>query len=354
MPDVSIRPFEESDLPAVIQLWNDSVSAGEVVYAPMTQEAFRKKFLLDPNYDPALSFVAVKDGILSGFISGIAKKIFLGGETAENTPGYLTYISVKKDFRGLGIGQSLLHALESAFRSMGKKVLSCDGNNPVNLDWIVPGTPGHDHNNAPGIDESCDGYGFLQHMGYDAQVHEIAMYLNLKDYRPWPEFEETRRRLAERGILIGRYDVNLDYDYDGMCDRVGSEYWRSVLRSEIACHRQGIPNTDIRFIPNGRIPAGPRPILAAVSVPDRAIVAQTGPVDLQASGRGWFTGICTDPLYERQGIASVLFNVLMQEFIAEGAAFSTIFTGDTNHAQKIYKRAGFRTVRRFAVMRKAL
>ena len=237
---------------------------------------------------------------------------------------------------------------------MGKKVLSCDGNNPVNLDWIVPGTPGHDHNNAPGIDESCDGYGFLQHMGYDAQVHEIAMYLNLKDYRPWPEFEETRRRLAERGILIGRYDVNLDYDYDGMCDRVGSEYWRSVLRSEIACHRQGIPNTDIRFIPNGRIPAGPRPILAAVSVPDRAIVAQTGPVDLQASGRGWFTGICTDPLYERQGIASVLFNVLMQEFIAEGAAFSTIFTGDTNHAQKIYKRAGFRTVRRFAVMRKAL
>ena len=248
----------------------------------------------------------------------------------------------------------MLLALEDAFRRSGKHQLSCDGNNPINLDWIVPGTPGHDHNNAPGVDEDCAGYPFLQAMGFEAPVHEIAMYLNLKDYQPWPEFEQTRRRLADRGIIIGRYDVNLNYDYDGMCDRVGSEYWRSVLASEIACHRQGVPNTDIRFIPNGRVPAGPRPILTAVSIPDRAIVAQTGPVDLQASGRGWFTGICTDPLFERQGIASVLFNVLMQEFIAEGATFSTIFTGDTNHAQKIYKRAGFRVVRRFAVMRKPL
>ena len=354
MHSFSIRRLQPGDLEDVVSLWNQSVSSGEVVYAPITREAFHRKFEQDPNYNPAYSFVAVLEDRVVGFINGIAKKVFLSGETHENTPGYLTCLFVRHDCRNRGIGKALLKTLADGFRSAGKKSLSCDGNNPINLDWIVPGTPGHDHNNAPGVDEDCPGYTFLQAMGFEVSAHEIAMYLNLKDYRPWPEFEETRQRLADRGILIGRYDVSLNYDYDGMCDRVGSEYWRSVLRSEIACHQQHVPNTDIRFIPNGRVPAGPRPILTAVSVPDKAIVAQTGPVDLQASGRGWFTGICTDPLFERQGIASVLFNVLMQEFIAEGAAFSTIFTGDTNHAQKIYKRAGFRVVRRFAVMRKPL
>ena len=76
----------------------------------------------------------------------------------------------------------------------------------------------------------------------------------------------------------------------------------------------------------------------------------TGPVDKQKSGRGWFTGICTDPLFERRGIATVLFNLLMQAFVEEGAAFSTLFTGTDNHAQKIYRAAGMRTVRQFSIM----
>ena len=84
------------------------------------------------------------------------------------------------------------------------------------------------------------------------------------------------------------------------------------------------------------------------------IVAYTGPVDLQKSGRGWFTGICCDPNYGGRGIASILFNQLMREFVAEGAKFSTLFTGETNFAQKIYSRAGFRIVARFDGLTKPL
>lgn len=347
-----IRKLEEKDLPEVIAVWNEAVQNGEVVYYPLTVDYFMKKFVADPNYDPALSFVAEENGEVVGFINGVAKKIFLNGESAENTPGYLTCIFVKKAYRNTGIGKKLVNTLENAFRAMGKHTISCEGGNPINLDWIVPGTPGHDHNNAPGVDTECQGYGFLKAIGYRDAVRDIAMYLNLADYIPWVELEARKKALADEGIYVGRYDTTLNYDFDGMCDRVGSEYWRDVLRSEINCHRLGIPNTDLRFIPNGKIPAGPRPILVATC--GHYIIAQTGPVDRQESGRGWFTGICTDPLYERRGIASVLFNVLMQEFIAEGAVFSTLFTGESNHAQKIYKRAGFRIVRRFAVMRKEL
>ena len=71
-------------------------------------------------------------------------------------------------------------------------------------------------------------------------------------------------------------------------------------------------------------------------------------------GRSWalparWTG-STDPLFERKGIATVLFNLLMREFVKEGAAFTTLFTGADSHARKVYRRAGLRPVREFALM----
>ncbi len=347
-----VRLFEQNDLPGVVAVWNEAVDAKEVVYYPLTAEYFHKKFELDPNYDERYSFVAEEDGEIVGFINGVAKKVFLGKETHESTPGFLTCVFVKKAYRGRGIGKSLVDTLGEAFKRDGKTTFSCSGDNPINLDWIIPGTPGHDHNNAPGMDVDCAGHSFLQALGFEDQYREIAMYLNLAEYTPWVDLDEKRATLRAEGVETGRYDAGLNYDYDLMCDRVGSEYWRSVLKSEIACWKENKPNTDIRFVPNGKIPLGPRPILAATC--DKHIVAFTGPVDKQTSGRGWFTGICTDPMFERRGIASVLFNLLMQEFIAEGAAFSTLFTGDSNHAQRIYSRAGFRIARRFVIMKKPL
>ena len=350
---MAIRLFQPEDLPGVISVWNASVDAGEVVYYPLTEAYFHQKFELDPNYDARYSMVAEENDQIVGFINGVAKKVFLGGETNESTPGYLTCVFVKKEYRGCGIGRALVNALGEAFRACGKTVYACNGNNPINLDWRIPGTPGHDHNNAPGVDEDCAGFGFLQAMGFEPLHREVAMYLDLATYEPWTELDARREKLRAEGIETGIYDaLHLDYDYDTMCDGVGSEYWRSVLKTEIACHKQGVPNTDIRFIPNAKVPAGPRPIIAATC--NGQIVGFTGPVDKQLSGRGWFSGICTDPRFERRGIASVLFNILMQEFVKEGAAFSTLFTGDDNHAQKIYRNAGFRVVRCFNIMRKKI
>lgn len=330
---MDIRIMEQKDLGRVMELWNGSVAAHEVVFYPLTEEYFEKKFLLDPNYDPRYSLVAQENGHVAGFISGIAKKIFLPKETHENTPGFLTCIFVDKAVRRQGIGTALLRALMEAFRSNGKNRIACGNGNPINLDWIVPGTGHHDHNNAPGMDEECPGHPFLLKNGFQDKYREIAMYLNLKDYVEQPEVREKQEKLKAEGIYTGRYDVSLNYEFDGMCDRVGSEYWRKVLQDETKAKN-------------------PRPILVATC--DKHIVGFTGPVDKQQSGRGWFTGICTDPLFERRGIATVLFNLLMQEFIAEGAVFSTLFTGNDNHAQRVYLRAGFRIARRFVIMERAL
>jgi len=321
--------MKSEDISGVVALWNRCAEAGEVAYAPLSEARFREKFLDNPNYSAAYSMVAEEEGRVVGFINGIAKSVFLPKETHENTPGFITCFFVDGAHRGRGVGSALLEALLAAFKRDGKTRAACSGSNPINLDWIVPGTPGHDHNNAPGMDESCMGHEFLKKHGFTDRHREVAMYLNLADYAVSADFDEKRQKLAGEGIDTGLYDISLRYDFDRMCDRVGSEYWRNVLREETAKEN-------------------PRPILAATH--DRHIVGFTGPVDRQTSGRGWFTGICTDPEYERRGIATVLFNLLMQAFIEKGAAFSTLFTGDDNHAQRIYLKTGFRVVRRFMVM----
>ena len=351
---MAIRLMLPSDLPRAAALWNESVQAGETVLSPVTEEKLRATFLDSPDYDGRYAFVWEEPQGVAGFIIGTAPKTFLPGETPENTPGYLTCVFVQRACRGHGIGTALEEALAGAFRAAGKTRMVCDGNNdPIKLSWIVPGTPGHDHNKAPGMDVDCPGYPFLLARGFAEKDREIAMYLNLRDYIPWPGQQAKQAELLGQGIYTGRYDPAWHCEFDRMCDRVGSEYWRFVIRSEMACHEAGCPNTDPRMLADpGRIPAGPRPMLVAAH--EGHLVAFTGPVDLQQSGRGWFCGIFTDPMYERRGIASVLFHLLMQEFIAEGAAFSTLFTGEHNHAQRIYLRAGFRVVRTFAFMEKVL
>lgn len=331
---MTIRKALPSDRAAIFALWNASCEKNEVVYKPLTEERFNALFENNPHYDGEYDFIAEENGEVIGFVSGAEKKIFLPGETRENTPGFITAIFVKDGKRKEGVGKALLAALEDAFRLNGKKSVVSSGNNPVNLGWYIPGTPGHDHNNAPGTDVDCAGYEFLIKNGYKDLHREVAMYLDLSKYECSPEIEEIRTRLKnEENIYVGRYDVKWGCEFDGMCDRVGSEYWRKVLQDETAKEN-------------------PRVILTGVY--ENHIVGFTGPVDKEPSGRGWFTGICVDPNFGKKGIATVLFNDLMREFVDEGAAFSTLFTGIDNHAQRLYKRTGFNVKRTFAIMKKDL
>lgn len=344
----TIRPLREEDKAAVLALFNHSAQTGEAIYSPLSEEQFAHDF-----FRPGMVILVAEDkGEVIGFVHGTMQTTFLPKQTHENTPGYLSCVFVKEGRRGQGVGKALVSALEQHFAQAGKRNMVCSDQNPLQLSWRIPGTPGHDHNKAPGAEESSAGYAFLKALGFEPRYREVAMYRDLKDYA-FPENTAQRRaELAKEGVYTGRYDASLNYDFDGMCDRVGSEYWRNVLRTETEAWHRGLPNSDESLWVDNLKPAGPRPILVATH--EDKIVGFTGPVDLQQSGRGWFTGICVDPLYGRRGIGDVLFQLLMQEFVDEGAQFSTLFTGTENHAQRIYQRAGLYVVANFAVMTKAL
>ena len=326
---MELQVYQKEHLPGIVSVWNACVARGEALYRPLTPEYFEEKFLIDG----AETHVAIENGAVVGFICGCVKTQFLPGQNAANTPGYLSVLMVAPGYRRRGVATALLDRLEASFRAMGKTACAVTSTCPINLDWVIPGMPGHEHNNMPGVDLDGMGLPFLLARGYIERVREVAMYLNLSGFKPSPEIEEKRARLSAQGITAGLYNPALHADFDGMCDRVGSEYWRQVLREETAKDQ-------------------PRPILAAVH--EGKMVGFTGPVDRQENGRGWFTGICTDPLYEKRGIAAVLFSDLMGQFVRVGAAYSTLFTGTENHAQRLYRRTGFAPARHFTIMHKTL
>ena len=330
---MEIRCFQAADLSSVGKLWEECRKRGEILLRPFDADYFTRKFVDNGCFDRELMLLGFEADEPVGLIFGVRKHEFLNREDESNTPGFITLLLVAPEHRNKGIGSALLARLEDEFRRLGKKNLDVSFLSPINLDWLIPGTPGHGHNNMPGMDTDSMGYGFLTRKGYRTTVCEVAMYLNLSDYQKSDIVEEKRKALKEQGIIAGLYDPNEKCEWDGMCDRVGSEYWRKVLKDELSS-------------------PSPRPILAART--NGHIVGFTGPVDVEESGRGWFTGICTDPLYEQRGIATVLFNDLMGEFIKAGAQFSSLFTGTDNHAQRLYLRTGFRPARQFANMRKEL
>ncbi len=342
---MEIRKIRPADLPEMISIWNGCADRGEVLCAPMTEDRFRRTFLQGPGRDAENLLAAEEEGRLAGFLQGVAPGAFPGARTDT---AFLTVLMTDPDLRGRGIGKGMLEAFGRRMACLGAKTLSISSLNPVSLTWRIPGTPGHDHNNMPGADALCAGYSFLEHCGFVSRYREIAMYADLARWEKNPAMEEIRRRLRQEGIETGICDASRAWEYDGMCDRVGSEYWRDVLRTELAAWKAGTPNGDARMWPDGKKPRGPRPLLTATR--EGQIIGFTGPVDLQESGRGWFTGICTDPLWAHRGIATVLFQLLLEAFVQEGARFTSLFTGTDNPARMIYERAGLRPVREFRVM----
>lgn len=59
-------------------------------------------------------------------------------------------------------------------------------------------------------------------------------------------------KLTAEGIYVGRWQPGMGENYDGMCDRVGSEYWRNVLRQEMLAWAHGASQCGPRVLAGWR------------------------------------------------------------------------------------------------------
>ena len=126
--DFTISPLTPADAGAALDILTACSRRGEVLYKPLEREDFLARFFGPDRW----GFAARSGDRLVGWIHGAAQSRFLPGETAENTPLYLTLLLVAEGFRRQGIGRLLMDTAVEKAREAGARALvletqSCNG-----------------------------------------------------------------------------------------------------------------------------------------------------------------------------------------------------------------------------------
>lgn len=315
--------INENALDFCTETWNRAILSGETLYKPMTKEGFAEFFLSERDYAKYFE-VESENGEPVGWASGCR------GEGANT--GYVTFIYVLPELRRRGIGSALLRKIEEDIRRDAVNTLERIDVmflNPMQLPWFIPSHSPHDHPCAPGADMYSTSLLLLKNSGYRVYSIENSYYMPLANYRLPEKIIRLESSLFERGIAVTRYDENSHSGLNELFTAIKNEGWRAFVMAHLE-----------------------RPVIVAIK--DGRVIGYTGPLSVDPSGRGSFCGIGVDPEYRGNGAGSVLFAHLCDGLRNIGASFMSLYTGETNPARNIYEAAGFKVVRSWASMRKAV
>lgn len=320
-----IRNYVPADAAALLGLWNTAGTA--MGYAPLEKNKFEKLLLKHPDFSGEFTFVLEEKGEILGFVNGCTGDHIPRGDVR----GYVSCLILAQEADTEENTLRLLSALEDAFRKAGRIHSAVTFFNPIRLPWIIPGTAGHQHNNAPGVATDLPLHGRMIRYGYKEATQECAMYLDLQGYETPDWVEEKAAKMAAKGYTVARYDAKIHTGLTEMTDALNNPMWSAEIPAA------GEAGMDLLVGLCGNVCAG-----------------FTGPVYPEDTGRGYFAGIGVAPRYEKNGLGTLLFYRLLQREKEVGSQYMSLFTGIDNHAKQIYLGAGFRIVRTFGVMLKEL
>jgi len=319
-----IATWDDRFIAGTVELWNkEAVRDG---YKRLTEDGFAALFLLNPYFDREATFVMLdEEGHVHGFACGCSGDDLPLGKEA----GYMTCIVLDKAVQNDSSYKLMVEALESRFQRLGKKQADCLFFNPMMLPWVIPETDGHEHNNAPGVPEGSGLHDFMLRDGYVERAQECGMYMSLAEFAIPEEIRAKVGKAEEEGYRVELLDLSKHGGLEEMLDGLGNPLWREQIPNYAA---QGTP------------------VMIAAYQGHAAGFA--GPIIREPSGRAFFIGIGVHPQHEGHGLGSILFFKMCEAFRQIGADYMSLFTGSTNPAKRIYEKAGFQTVKRFAIMRR--
>lgn len=320
-----IATWNEQYRQEVIDLWNKE--AVKDSYKEMTEEDFSRIFTNHANFDPACTFVWLEDGRVTGFACGCTGDELPLGDVA----GYITCIVLDSGSEKQDRYAELLQAMERRFLELGKKQSEVLFFNPMQLPWYIPDTDRHEHNNAPGLPVGSELHQFLLQQGYAERATQCAMYLKLGTFEVPDSILAKEEKAAAEGYAVELLDIGKHTGLAEMLDTLGNPLWKREIGSSAESHT---------------------PVVIAAH--EGKTVGFAGPVIRQPNGRGYFAGIGVMPEHEGHGLGSSLFFRLCEAFQNIGTDYMSLYTGSNNPAIRIYEKAGFSTVKTFAIMRKEL
>ena len=319
-----IIKYESKYNDGIIQLWNrTAIKDG---YKELDKTSLNEIFINNKYFNPDNTFILDMDGV-RGFACGCTGEDLPLGDKS----GYITCILLDKEYESGENFKSLLCCLEDSFRAAGKKQAEVLFFNPMMLPWYIPETPGHEHNNTPGAFTGSYFHKSLLENSYIERARECAMYLDLSEFRIPESIVEKETKANITGYEVALFNSSRHHGIEEMLQGFDNILWQKEISE---CTKKQIP--------------------VVVAAYKGKAVGFAGPVIRQATGRGYFAGIGVHPAHEGHGLGSILFFRLCEAFINVGAEYMSLYTGNQNPAINIYLKAGFKTVKEFAVMRKEL
>jgi len=313
MADVRVRSYRGSDEGALLRLWNASLT-----HDPIAPATFRCKVLLDPNFDPQGLLVAEEDGELAGFLLSLVRRVPLPGGGLEPERSWITAFGIYPDRRRQGIGRALFNAALDRLWGLGcREVL------------VSPYVP---HYFIPGVDVEAypEAVVFLKALGFEVVSEPISMRAELTGFQIAPEIRQREAALRMMGIEVRPVESR---DLPMLLSLIREHFgwdWLRFAGEYLSLYCGGEPQ-EVVFLVAGR---------------EEEIVGYC------QARRERFGPFGARPDLRRRGIGRVLLFRCLWEMRARGFHCAWfLWTGE--EAARLYRLAGFRTVRRFAVMRRA-
>lgn len=306
-----IRPFRGADERALLALWNMSMT-----HDPINAAVLRTRVLLDPNFAPEQLLLAEEAGNVVGFVLGLMRKVPLFLQGLEPERGWITAFGVHPQRRREGIGRQLFAKITARFAAAGRKQIE-----------IAPYTPNYF---IPGVDVEAyaQAFHFLEQQGWQTTSTPISMRAELTGFHLPPEIATLEERLAAAGIEIRPVGAA---DLPALMPFIATHFGWDWLRfaQELLLTLFGPGADDICFL---------------VAVQGERIVGYC------QQRRERFGPFGVDPNLRSHGIGRVLLFRCLADMVAKGFHCAWfLWTG--RDAARLYERAGFHTMRRFAVMR---
>ncbi len=322
---MNISMISNQHVDACLVLFNELSQTNDFLYKPMDRLSFEKKFLnrQTETYD-IVSFVYKKEHVILGFISGVIHK--------ERKKVYITMILVDPKYRRQHVGTFLLNHFEAFIKENHAHLNTIDlvFFNPITLTWKIPQTTSDDHPNSPGVDMNSNAFIFFKAMGYHTFAIQNSYHKDIRNYQYSKDMLTRIETLKQKDIHIV-YATKDHEGFDELFDNLNNPLWKKEIKEAI--HNE-------------------QPVLIAEK--KGKMIGFTGPLAVQTSLRGYFTGIGVHSDYRGLGIGKVLFSSLCYHLNEIGAHYMTLFTGENNPARHIYENEGFKIVRSWADMRKEL
>lgn len=312
---MDIRNYTQSDEAQVVDLWNRSC-----VFDAIDVRKFRRQAILDENFDPSLSWVALDGETVVGFVFATKRKFPYLERGLEPERGWINVLFVDRAYWRQGIGGQLLERYETALRELGCKNITLGAYSPNYFFWGV------DPGNYP------QAVHFFEKHGYQPLEKHYSMEKDLHGYQIPENILERKASAEAKGFRF----VGFDYSYTlELLEFLKVEFGGGWKRNALIAMQNNQAEDLIQLVlaPDGRI----------CGFCMRAIDGNPmrfGPIGIAAAQRN-------------EGLGTILLDVQCYEMCKKGVYHMYFVTTD-DPGRRYYERQGLRVFREFVTYKKEI